>query len=147
MFFSQKKCALMAPSVQFPALELSLGRSSSAMRYGFRVLSLGLAMLIATGAAISPVASAQANSAETVKRRVRSRVVPEMPLLAREKSVRGKVKIEATISADGHVTETKVIGGSPLLVDCAVAALKKWQFEAAVKDSTEIIEFDFGNLN
>jgi len=117
------------------------------MRFGLRVLGLGLAMLMATGAAVSPVAFAQANSSETPKRKVRSRVVPEMPLLAREKSIRGKVKIEATISADGHVTGTKVIGGSPLLVDSAVAALKKWRFETAAKDSTEIIEFDFGNQN
>ena len=117
------------------------------MKFGLRALSLGLAMLIGTAVALVPAASGQANSAEPVKRKVRSRFVPEMPLLAREKNVRGKVKIEATISADGRVTGTKVIGGSPLLVDSAVAALKKWRFEAAAQDSTEIIEFDFGNLN
>jgi len=117
------------------------------MNSSFRVLCLGLAMLIPTGVTLSPTVSAQANSAETAKRKVRNRVVPEVPLLAREKNVKGKVKIEATISADGHVTGTKVIGGSPLLVDSAVAALKKWRFEAAPKDSTEIIEFDFGNQN
>jgi TonB family protein len=137
----------MAPSVQFPKLELSFARGISAMKSWFRVLGLGLAMLVGSAIAISTVASAQTNSAETTKRKVRSRVVPEIPLLAREKNVRGKVKIEATISADGHVTGTKVIGGSPLLVDSAVAALKKWRFEAGAQDTTEIIEFDFGNLN
>jgi hypothetical protein len=33
------------------------------------------------------------------------------------------------------------------LVNAAVAALKEWRFDAAAADPTEIIEFDFGNLN
>ncbi len=137
----------MAPSVQFPVLESSLERRTSAMKFGSRVLGLVLVTLIVTGVALSPMAFAQNKSGDTIKRKVRSRIVPEMPLLAKEKNVRGKVKIEATIAADGHVTGTKIIGGSPLLVDSAVAALKKWRFDAAAKDSTEIIEFDFRNLN
>lgn len=117
------------------------------MKFGLRVLVVGLAMLCGSAIVLVPATSGQATSAETIKRKVRSRIIPEMPLLAREKNVRGKVKIEATISAEGRVTGTKVIGGSPLLVDSAVAALKKWRFEPAAQDSTEIIEFDFGNLN
>jgi outer membrane biosynthesis protein TonB len=42
------------------------------------------------------------------------------------------------------VVNTKVIGGSPLLVNAALDALKKWRFEPAVKDTTETIEFEFG---
>ena len=57
--------------------------------------------------------------------------------------VTGKVKIEATISADGHVTSTKVIGGSPLLVGSALEALKKWRYEPAAKETTEVVEFEF----
>jgi hypothetical protein len=30
-------------------------------------------------------------------------------------SLQGKVKIDITVSVDGHVTETKVIGGHPSL--------------------------------
>jgi len=55
----------------------------------------------------------------------------------------GKVKIEVTISPDGKVTSTKVVGGSPLLVGSAMDAIKKWRFEPAPKESSEIIEFDF----
>jgi protein TonB len=74
---------------------------------------------------------------------VHTRTVPDFPPLARRLNVTGKVKIEATIAADGHVTTTRVIGGSPLLVSSAVEALKKWRFEPAAKDTTEIIEFEF----
>jgi hypothetical protein len=45
------------------------------------------------------------------------------------------------------VTNTKVIGGSPLLVGAAQDALKKWRFEAAAKESVEVVEFDFSGHN
>ena len=86
---------------------------------------------------------AQETATDAAKRKVKSRVVPDFPVLAKQMNVTGKVKIEATISADGHVTSTKVVGGSPLLVGAALDAVKKWRFEAAPKESTEIIEFNF----
>jgi TonB family protein len=105
--------------------------------------TLGLALLL-TGAAVLPRnASAQEAAASTAKRKVRSRVVPEYPVLAKQMNVTGKVKIETTISADGRVLSTKVVGGSPLLVNAALDALKKWRFEPAPKDTTEVIEFEF----
>jgi len=90
-----------------------------------------------------PKASAQESSTEANKRKVRSKVVPDYPPLAKQMNVTGKVKIETTIAADGHVVNTKVIGGSPLLVNAALDALKKWRFEPAAKDTTETIEFEF----
>jgi protein TonB len=106
-------------------------------------IGLGLAMLLFSSAAIAPRAVAQESSAENTKRKVKTRVVPDYPVLAKQMNVTGKVKIEATISADGRVTSTRVVGGSPLLVNSASDALKKWRFEPGTKETTEIIEFDF----
>jgi len=107
------------------------------------VAGLGL-MLLTSGSGMLPrKASAQDASSEDSKRKVRSKVVPEYPALAKQMNVTGKVKIEATIAADGHVLSTKVVGGSPLLVNAALDALKKWRFEPAARDTTEIIEFEF----
>ena len=114
------------------------------MRLRSYVALWGLAALLAGSLAGAPKAPGQENSAETTKRKVRARTAPDYPPLARRLKVTGKVKIEATIAADGHVTTTRVIGGSPVLVDSAVEALKKWRFEPAPKDTTEIIEFEFG---
>ncbi|HKV04957.1 MAG TPA: energy transducer TonB [Candidatus Acidoferrales bacterium] len=110
-------------------------------------MGLGLAMLLGGSAVLAPKASPQDNSAETAKRKVRTKVVPDYPPLAKQMNVTGKVKIEATIAADGHVISTKVVGGSPLLVNSALDALKKWKFEPAAKDSTEIVEFEFNGQN
>jgi hypothetical protein len=67
------------------------------------------------------------------------RVVPEYPSPAKQMNVSGKVKMEATVAADRQVVTTKVIGGSPLLINSALEALKRW----ASIDTAEIVEFDF----
>ena len=113
------------------------------MKLTVATIGLGLATLLFSSAAIAPRSLAQENSAENTKRKVKTRVVPDYPVLARQMNVTGKVKIEATIAADGRVTSTRVVGGSPLLVNSASDALKKWRFEPGTKETTEIIEFDF----
>jgi protein TonB len=99
-------------------------------------------MLLGGAAVLPHRASAQDNAADA-KRKVRTRVTPEYPALAKQMNVTGKVKIEATVAADGHVVSTRVVGGSPLLVNAALDALKKWHFEPAAKETTEVVEFAF----
>jgi TonB family protein len=104
--------------------------------------SVGLALLLG-GSAIMPSKASPQDNAADAKRKIRTRVTPEYPALAKQMNVTGKVKIEATVAADGHVVSTKVVGGSPLLVNAALDALKKWRFEPSSKDTTEIVEFEF----
>ena len=114
------------------------------MRAKLWAVGLGLAAILAGSAALPPKSHAQDASSDTAKRKVKTKVVPEYPELARQMNVTGKVKIETTIAADGHVISTKVVGGSPLLVNAAMDAIKKWKFETGPKDTTEVIEFTFG---
>jgi len=107
------------------------------------LVSVGLAVLLGGAAILPHKASAQDNQNEDAKRKVRVRVTPEYPQLAKQMNVTGKVKIEATVAADGHVVSTRVVGGSPLLVNSALDALKKWHFEPAPKETTEVVEFSF----
>lgn len=110
-----------------------------------RGILAGLALFLILGASASaPIrVSAQEAAAEVAKRKVKTRVQAEYPPLARQMKVTGKVKIEVTISPDGRVTSTRTVGGNPLLVASAVEAVRKYRFEAAPKETTEIIEFDF----
>jgi TonB family protein len=121
---------------------LNLGRDIP-VKHRLIFASIGLALLLG-GSAVLPVkALAQDNPADPGKRKVRTKVAPEYPALAKQMNMTGKVKIEATVAADGHVSTTRVVGGSPLLVNAALDALKKWRFEPAAKETTEIIEFTF----
>ena len=85
----------------------------------------------------SPVA------AQETERKVKSQVKPVFPDLARRMRLSGRVRIEATISADGTVKNTRVLGGHPVLVESAQAAIKGWKFEPAAGETTQVVDFVF----
>jgi TonB family protein len=86
---------------------------------------------------------AQSGGSEEGKRKVKTRVAPAYPELAKRMNVTGKVKIEVIISPDGHVKSTRAIGGHPLLVQACQDAVKEWKFMAAPEETTQVVEFDF----
>lgn len=88
--------------------------------------------------ALTPFISAQ----EEGGRRVRSKVTPAYPELARKMNVTGTVKIEVTIAANGMVKGTKLVGGHPLLANAAMDAIKKWKFEPG-EETTQVVAFNF----
>jgi TonB family protein len=89
--------------------------------------------------------SAQIASTDETKRKVRTRVAPTYPELAKRMSVGGKVKIEVVITPDGRVRSTKVVGGHPLLVQACQDAVKEWKFLPGPEESTQIVEFTFSS--
>jgi TonB family protein len=107
----------------------------------------GLVFMLAGAIAIPAKSFGQESVSETAKRKVKSRVQPEYPALARQLKVTGKVKLEVTISPDGHVISTRVIGGNPLLVNAAVDAVKKSRYEPAPKETTQMVEVEFAAQN
>ena len=109
------------------------------------VLACLLALSCAT--TLVPRGSAQDTGSDVSKRKLKTKVMPEYPPIARQLRLHGKVRIETTVSADGRVIDAKVVGGNPVLASAAVDAVKKWRFEAAPKDSTELVEIDFAGKN
>ncbi len=80
-------------------------------------------------------------------RKIKSKVSPAYPELARKMNVTGVVKVQVTIGANGVVKSAKAVGGHPLLIDPAVDAVKKWRYEPAAEDTTEVVEFRFDPNN
>ena len=102
---------------------------------------------IAVGMALSSIlgthAFAQSSGTEESKRKVKSKVAPAYPELAKRMNVVGKVKIEVIITPDGRVKSTRALGGHPLLVQSCIDAVKEWKFVAAPEESTQVVEFEF----
>ena len=80
---------------------------------------------------------------EEGKRKVKSKVAPVYPELARRLSLGGKVKVEAVVAPDGHVKSAQAVGGHPVLVQSCVDAMKEWKFEPTPEETTQVIEFEF----
>jgi TonB family protein len=76
-------------------------------------------------------------------RKVKSKVPPTYPEIARKIGLTGTVKLQVVVAPNGSVKETKVIGGHPILVTAAVDAVKKWKFDTASGESTGTVEFRF----
>jgi TonB family protein len=103
-----------------------------------RKVLMGLALTSVLGTS----ALAQSVSEEG-KRKVKTKVAPAYPELAKRMNVTGRVKIEVIITPDGRVKSTRALGGHPLLVQACVDAVKEWKFATAPEESTQVVEFEF----
>jgi TonB family protein len=77
-----------------------------------------------------------------------SRTLPAIPVLARQRSVYGLVKIEAVIDEHGAVKSVKVVAGDPILGAAAKSAVLTWKYRAATLNDQPIaseakIQIDF----
>ena len=102
-----------------------------------RWIGIGLIALMAVFAA--QTASAQ----EDGGRKVKQRVAPVYPELARKLNVSGTVKVELTVAPNGAVKSVKALGGHPVLIEAASDAARKWRFEPAKDETTTVVQFNF----
>jgi TonB family protein len=75
-------------------------------------------------------------------RKIKSKVSPQYPVLARKMNVSGSVKLEVFVAANGQVKSVKPLGGHPLLIDAAESAVKQWRYEPGA-EGPEIVEIRF----
>lgn len=76
-------------------------------------------------------------------RKVKVKVDPEYPELARRLKLQGMVRVQVTVSPDGSVKEVRELGGNPVLVNALLRAVKKWKYEATDKESVLEVKFEF----
>ena len=77
------------------------------------------------------------------ERAVKSRVAPVYPEIAKRMKIMGVVKVEATVDADGKVTDAKAINGSHTLSPAAEDAVRKWKFVPGAGTETVNVEIKF----
>lgn len=107
-----------------------------------RKVAILLAIILVS---LSQLRSQSAPAPSSSARKVTERVAPAFPDLAKKMGIQGMVKVEVVVKPNGTVKSTRLLGGSPVLVDAAVDAVKKWKFQAAQNETTEIIQVAFEN--
>ena len=80
---------------------------------------------------------------QEITRKVKNKVAPIYPELARRMSITGVVKVQITVDKNGVVKNTKLVGGHPILANSALEAVRKWRFESAAEETTGVVEFHF----
>jgi TonB family protein len=115
------------------------------MRKRFVTFVLGSALL--GFMFLHPPVFSQENNQEATKRKVTAKVPPKYPPLARQLKLSGKVRVEVTVSPDGHVKGTRIVGGNPILAQAALDAIGMWRYEIGPKETTEVVEIEFRDPN
>jgi TonB family protein len=79
-------------------------------------------------------------------RKLISRVEPVYPSILQSNHIGGTVRLRVTIASNGTVEDAELLGGSPILGEAAMAAVKKWVYAAGrSRTVTEVsIPFDPG---
>lgn len=74
------------------------------------------------------------------------RIEPEYPAVLRSNHIGGTVRLKVTIASNGNVEGVELLGGSPILGEAAMDAVKKWVYAAGrSRTVTEVsIPFDPG---
>ena len=81
--------------------------------------------------------------AQSTSRKLKTRIEPQYPELAKRNNISGTTRLELQVAPDGKVKTVKVLGGNPVLAQAAIAAVSKWKYEPAPDESTIVVKFDF----
>lgn len=76
-------------------------------------------------------------------RKVRQRVTPQYPELAKRVNASGTVRLEVEVAPNGEVKTVKALGGHPLLIPAAEDAVRKWKYEPMKETTSAVVEFKF----
>jgi outer membrane biosynthesis protein TonB len=96
----------------------------------------------ATGLAITVLVSVGI-WAQQSGRKVIYEVKPRKPSILMDKQIGGVVKMIAIVSPSGTVKGTQVMGGNPILITAAQAAVKQWKYSPAPTETRELVTFRF----
>jgi TonB family protein len=86
---------------------------------------------------------AQTRDQATVERKVVTRVEPEYPETLKRLYIGGVVRVEAVVSATGAVESTQLLGGSPILGQSAMKAIKQWKYVPSRSKEKLIVQMEF----
>ena len=116
-------------------------RSLFTRRSAFAWLSLTACLSLSVLSVLPTPAFAQ--KSDKAARKLVYKENPGYPLTLREAHIGGVVRLEIMISAKGNVDSISPLGGNPVLVEAASAAVRKWKYSPADAESKTQVEFTF----
>jgi TonB family protein len=84
-----------------------------------------------------------AQSKDHSDRKVVSRIEPEYPETLKRLYIGGVVRIEVTVDPSGRVASTELLGGSPILGQSGMKAVKQWKYAPASSTEKLIVQLEF----
>lgn len=105
------------------------------------LLTLGLLLAALLFSAMS--SAAQSTDQSSSDRRIITRVEPEYPDALKRLYIGGVVRLEVEVAPNGVVKSTKLLGGSPILGQSSMKAVKQWKYAPAAADEVLTVKLEF----
>ena len=88
-------------------------------------------------------AAAQSHDQSSSDRKVITRVEPEYPDALKRLYIGGVVRVEVLVAPSGVVKSTKLLGGSPILGQSTMKAVKQWKYAPAATEEVLTVKLEF----
>jgi TonB family protein len=102
-----------------------------------------LLLTISVLSALQMQMAAQSSDQSSSERKVISRVEPEYPDALKRLYIGGVVRVEVQVAPNGTVKSTKLLGGSPILGQSTMKAVKQWKYAPAAAEETLTVKLEF----
>jgi TonB family protein len=108
----------------------------------------GLVLLFSAVILISSLFGGWARAAQSYEtsgneRRVLNRVDPDYPDALKKLYIGGVVRVEVQVAPNGAVKNTKLLGGSPILGQSTMKAIRQWKYAPAAGEETLTVRVEF----
>jgi len=107
-----------------------------------RLLLVFALLMMSTLLSSLPLAG-QVRDQNSSDRKVITRVEPEYPDALKRLYIGGVVRVEVHVAANGVVKSTKLLGGSPILGQSTMKAIKQWKYAPAATDEVLTVKLEF----
>jgi len=91
---------------------------------------------------VAPLTS-RAQDDDASERKPITRVEPDYPETLKRLYIGGVVRVEVLVAQSGVVESTRLVGGSPILGQAAMKAVKQWRYSPAKSKETLTVKLDF----
>jgi TonB family protein len=118
--------------------EVVNGGTNHQCRTLIAIFLLGTSVLVSA----MPLA-AQARDENSSDRRLVTRIEPEYPEALKRLYIGGVVRLEVLVAPNGVVKSTKLLGGSPILGQSTMKAVKQWRYAPAAAEQTLTVKLEF----
>jgi TonB family protein len=72
-----------------------------------------------------------------------TRIEPEYPDALKRLYIGGVVRVEVVVAPNGVVKSTKLLGGSPILGQSTMKAIKQWRYAPAASEEVLTVRLEF----
>jgi TonB family protein len=101
-----------------------------------------LLLMMSTLVCGAPLA-AQTRGENSSDRKLITRVEPDYPDALKRLYIGGVVRLEVLVAPNGVVKSTKLLGGSPILGQSTMKAVKQWRYAPAASEETLTVKLEF----